>query len=136
MSPKLDEIFSIINGNAFAQDKDRVFTYIEFVKMFGYDNDPNIFITHYKDYVTKWAQVKQEEISINDQDFVFAKLVEILKSITLDYSSYEEQDFISHINLNNKAHLKALSALYSRKIREITEFYRKKLEKDKIYIHI
>ena len=126
MNPQLNEIFSIINGNTFAKDKDRVFTYIEFVKMFGYDNDPNVFITYYKEYVTRWAALKNQEISVSDEDFIFSKLVEILKSITLDYSSYEEQDFISHINLSNKAHLKALSALYSRKIREITEFYRKK----------
>jgi hypothetical protein len=55
-----------------------------------------------------------------------SKMIDILKSITLDYSSYEEQDFIAHMDLTNKTHLKALSALYSRKIREITEFYRKK----------
>ena len=69
MNPKLDEIFSIINGNTYAQDKDRVFTYIEFVKMFGYDNDPNIFITYYKEYVTRWAQIKHEEINITDEEF-------------------------------------------------------------------
>ena len=53
-------------------------------------------------------------------------MIEILKSITLDYSSYEEQDFIANIDLTNKEHLKALLAIYSRKIRQITEFYRKK----------
>lgn len=126
MNPTLDEIQSIINGNSLAKDKDRVFTYIEFVKMFGYDNDPNIFINYYKEYVTRWSEVKHANISVTDEQFVFSKLVEILKSITLDYSSYEEQDFIAHINLHNKSHLKALSSLYSRKIREITEFYRKK----------
>ena len=125
-NPAIEEIFSVINGHVFAKDKDRVFTYIEFVKMFGYDNDPNTFITFYKDYVSRWANLKKSEINITDEEFVASKLIEILKSITLDYSSYEEQDFIAHINLNNKAHLKALSALYSRKIREITEFYRKK----------
>ena len=126
MNPELDAIESIINGFSYAKDKDRVFTYIEFVKMFGYENNPNLFISVYKDYVTRWATIKKHSIQISDTDFVFAKLVEILKSITLDYSSYEEQDFIAHINLNNKAHIKALSSLYSRKIREITEFYRKK----------
>lgn len=126
MNPQLNEINSIINGNTYAKDKDRVFTYIEFVKMFGYDNNPNIFITYYKEYVTRWASLKRNEISISDEDFIYSKLIDILKSITLDYSSYEEQDFISHIDLSNKSHLKALSAIYSRKIREITEFYRKK----------
>jgi hypothetical protein len=90
MNPTLDEIHSIINGDTKAQDKDRVFTYIEFVKMFGYDNNSNIFINYYKEYVTKWAAVKKSEIELDDKEFVFSKLVEILKSITLDYSSYEE----------------------------------------------
>ena len=135
MNPSLDEIFSIINGDTFAKDRDRVFTYIEFVKMFGFDNDPNIFINYYKEYVTRWAEIKHQEINVSDEEFVFSKLVEILKSITLDYSSYEEQDFISHINLNNKAHLKALSSLYSRKIREITEFYRKKRNESSLVVN-
>ena len=126
MNPVLDDIQSIINGYSNAKDKDRVFTYIEFVKMFGYDNDTNIFISAYKDYVTQWSIVKKDSITLSDEDFVMSKMVEVLKSITLDYSSYEEQDFISHIDLNNKEHLKGLTALYSRKIREITEFYRKK----------
>lgn len=135
MNPHLDEIFSIINGHAFAKDKDRVFTYIEFVKMFGYENNPNVFIGYYKEYVIRWAAIKHEEITVTDDEFVFSKLIEILKSITLDYSSYEEQDFIAHINLNNKAHLKALSAIYSRKIREITEFYRKKRNESVLVVH-
>lgn len=126
MNPVLADIKSIINGHDFAKDKDRVFTYIEFVKMFGFENDPNIFITHYKEYVTRWAALKKEDIKISDADFIMSKMVDILKSITLDYSTYEEQDFIAHIDLTNKQHLKALSALYSRKIRQITEFYRKK----------
>lgn len=90
MNPELEAVSSIINGNHFAKDKDRVFTFIEFIKMFGYQNDPNIFITYYKDYLIRWAAVKKQEISISDDEFVFSKLVEILKSITLDYSSYEE----------------------------------------------
>lgn len=135
MNPVLADIKSIINGHDFAKDKDRVFTYIEFVKMFGYENDTNTFITHYKDYVTQWASLKKESINISDADFVMSKLVDILKSITLDYSSYEEQDFIAHIDLTNKSHLKALTALYSRKIREITEFYRKKRNESVLVVH-
>ena len=126
MNPELSDIKSIINGWTNAKDSERVFTYIEFTKMFGYDNAVQTFITSYKDYVTQWAKIKKQSITLNDDDFILSKMVDILKAITLDYSSYEEQDFIAHINLSNKSHLKALTALYSRKIREITEFYRKK----------
>ena len=117
MNPVLEDITSIINGFSNAKDKERVFTYIEFVKMFGYDNDTNIFISAYKDYVTQWAIVKKDSITLSDNDFVMSKMVEVLKSITLDYSSYEEQDFIAHIDLTNKDHLKGLTAFYSKKIR-------------------
>jgi hypothetical protein len=90
MNPRLEDIESIINGYEFAKDKNRVFTYIEFVKMFGYDNDANVFINQYKTYVNRWANIKKETINVSDDDFVLGKMVEILKSITLDYSSYEE----------------------------------------------
>lgn len=126
MITALDNIESIINGYDFAKDKDRVFTYIEFVKMFGFEHNSETFITFYKEYVTRWASIKKQEITLSDEDFVLSKMIEILKSITLDYSSYEEQDFIANIDLTNKEHLKALLAIYSRKIRQITEFYRKK----------
>lgn len=87
---ELEKIESIINGYDFAKDKDRVFTYIEFVKMFGFEHNSDTFITFYKEYVTKWANVKNEEIILSDEEFVLTKMIEILKSITLDYSSYEE----------------------------------------------
>lgn len=103
--------------------------------MFGYDNDANVFINQYKTYVNRWSNVKKETINVSDDDFVMGKMVEILKSITLDYSSYEEQDFIANIDLTNKSHIKALCALYSRKIRQITEFYRKKRNESVLIVH-
>jgi hypothetical protein len=35
--------------------------------MFGYDNDPNIFINYYKEYVTRWSEVKHANISVTDE---------------------------------------------------------------------
>jgi hypothetical protein len=70
--------------------------------------------------VTAWANIKKTSISVSDDDFIMSRMIDILKSITLDYSNYEEQDFIAHLDLSNKNHLKALSALFSRKIRQIT----------------
>ena len=133
VNPLLSEIDSIINGNSYASDNERVFTFIEFVKQFGYDNDPNIFVTAYKDYVTKWGEVKKTSITHSD-DFVLEKMIDVLKSITLDYSTYEEQDFISHIDFTNSDQLKGLCALYSRKIKQISEFYRKKRNESSLIV--
>ena len=89
-NPKLDEIISIINGIDYAKDYDRAFTYIEFVKCFGYENNVEVFIKEYKEYLIRWAKCKKESITQTNEEFVNSKLVDILKSITLDYSSYEE----------------------------------------------
>jgi hypothetical protein len=58
--------------------------------MFGFSNDVNTFIVDYKDYVSTWAKLKGESLQISDKEFVASKMIDILKSITLDYSSYEE----------------------------------------------
>lgn len=126
MNPLLTEVYSIINGYSDAKDNERVFTFIEFVKQFGYENDSDVFISAYKDYVTQWSIVKKDSITETTEDFVTTRLIDVLKSITLDYSSYEEQDFISHVDLTNTQHLMGLCALYSRKIKQIAEYYRAK----------
>lgn len=126
MNPLLTEVYSIINGYSDAKDNERVFTFIEFVKQFGYENDSDVFISAYKDYVTQWSIVKKNSITESTEDFVTTRLIDVLKSITLDYSSYEEQDFISHVDLSNTQHLMGLCALYSRKIKQIAEYYRAK----------
>ena len=122
----LDELNSFINDSVNAKDTERVFTFIEFIKEFGYENSSEVFIQFYKEYLTLWSNKKRDEITKSDRDFVMEKMIDILKSITLDYSSYEEQDFIAHVDWTNKDHIRGLVSYYSRKIREITEFYRKK----------
>ena len=122
----LSEICSFINDSSLAKDNERVFTYIEFVKEFGYDNSPDTFLSFYKEYLSTWNNKKKNELKKDNDDFVSEKMMEILKSITLDYSSYEEQDYISNVDWNDINQVKGLVTYYSRKIREITEFYRKK----------
>ena len=122
----LDELNSFINDSTTAKDNERVFTFIEFIKEFGYENSSEVFVQYYKDYLTLWSNKKKDNITKTDKEFVMEKMIDILKSITLDYSSYEEQDFIAHIDWSNKDHIRGMVSYYSRKIREITEFYRKK----------
>ena len=130
----LSELKSYINDASGAKDNERVFTFIEFVKDFGYDNSSEVFLEYYREYLTLWNNKKKGDIKKSDDDFVLEKMTNILKSITLDYSSYEEQDFIAHIDWSNKDHIRAMISYYSRKIREITEFYRKKRNESHLII--
>lgn len=125
IKPLLSEIKSVVNETPGAKDTSRAFTYIEFVKEFGYGDDPDDFIVLYKDYLIKWNQRNNGDTTLSNEEFVQEKMIQILKTITLDYSSYEEQDFIANLDWENPNHLRAVLPLYCRKIREITEFYRK-----------
>lgn len=122
----LENIISVINNDDNAKDRDRVFTFIEFIKLYGFENDSNTFLTIYKDYITQWANIKKVNIDIDTQSFVKIKMIDILKSITLNYTSYEEQDFIANIDWTNDLHIKSIIPIFSKRIKEIGAFYRKK----------
>lgn len=123
----LEKIDSIINGNKNALDKDKAFTFIEFIKAFGFENNPDSFFVEYKQYLNDWADVKSvADLNKTKEEYVREKMADTLKSITLNYSSYEEQDFIAHIDWTNQTQIASLIPLYVRKIIQICEFYRKK----------
>ena len=122
----IDDIDSIINGNNLAIDSQRAWTFIEFVKMSGLPNNSDTFLTEYKNYLTRWSSKKGEDTQLSESEFVRQKMVDILKSITMTYSSYEEQQFIASLDWTDQEQVKSVIPLYVRKIREICEFYRKK----------
>lgn len=122
----LDSIASVINNSPYAVDKDRALTFIEFIKQFGFGNSQETFLTTYKEYLTQWANKKNDDTILSDEEFVRQKMIEILKSITLTYSSYEEQQFIGSLDWANIEEIKTVIPLYVRKIKEICEFYRQK----------
>lgn len=122
----LERLTSVINNSVNAQDNDRAFTFIEFVKLYGFDKSETVFLGDYKDYLTAWAAKKNENTTQSDEEFVREKLYDILKSITLTYSSYEEQQYIGSIDWTNIEQIKQVIPLYVRKIREVCEFYRTK----------
>lgn len=121
-------INSVINGYMSAGDNTRPYTYIEFIKLYGFEHNADNFIKLYQDYLTLWAQNSREDAVTSDKDFVKNKMIDILKSITLTYSTFEEQDFIANIDWTDDSQIKSVIPFYIRKIQEITEYYRKKRE--------
>lgn len=126
MSDSLDNLYSLINGYNDAKDSDRVFTFIEFIKEFGFENSSDTILGLYKKYLTDWANVKKRNDFVDDRAYVKEALTDTLKSITLTYSSYEEQDFLSTLNWEDDNHKKAMIPFFAEKIKSICDFYRKK----------
>lgn len=126
INPSVSTIQSVINGFTDAKDSQRAFTYTEFVKEWGFGDEVDDFIVNYQDYLIKWNETQNFDNRITNEQFVEERLIDILKGITIDYASYEEQDFIANLDWTNHEHIRNVIPLYCRKIREITEFYRKK----------
>lgn len=126
MAALLNKIYSIINGKTDAKDSERAFTFIEFIKEFGYDNSTSTFLDKYKDYLSLWSSKKSESLVKSDEEFVRQNLIDTLKSIVLTYSSYEEQDFIANIDWENPDHQRAIVPFFAEKIKNICDFYKNK----------
>ena len=122
----LQNLYSIINNKFDAKDSSRSFTFIEFVKEFGFDNTTSSFLNDYKQYLSLWADKKSDSLKMSDAEYVRNSLIETLKSIVLTYSSYEEQDFISNIDWNNEMHRRAIIPFFANKIKKICDFYKTK----------
>lgn len=121
----IENLPSVINDTVNALDNQRAFTFIEFVKVSGEQNEDDSIIALYKDYLTKWTE-KQKFDASEQKDFVQARVVELLKTITLTYSSYEEKQFISQLDWSNIENIKTIIPLYVKRINEICNFYRQK----------
>lgn len=126
MNASLTNLYSLINGYTDAKDTERVFTFIEFIKEFGFDNSSDLILTLYREYLILWSNTKKRNDFIDDKDYVKEALTDTLKSITLSYSSYEEQDFLANIDWNNMYHKRAIIPFFARKIKEICDFYKQK----------
>lgn len=125
MTSSLDSLYSIINSYNNASDSSRAFTFIEFIKEFGYENSPNSFLEYYALYLQRWNKTKVNS-SLNDKEFVRNSIIDTLKGIVLNYSSYEEQDFLANLDLNDKSQLKAILPFFAEKIKEVCELIKKK----------
>lgn len=128
MAALLSNFYSIINGKSDAKDKAAAFTFIEFIKEFGYDNTSTYFLNDYKEYLIQWASVANNSINSNEEEFIRKNLIETLKSIIITYSSYEEQDFIANIDWEDEQQKKAIIPFFAKKIKELCDFYKSKRE--------
>ena len=135
MAVLLKNIYSIINDKHDAKDFERAFTFIEFIKEFGYDNSTASFINDYKTYLSLWTNKKESEKDKSDIEFIRENLIDTLKSIVLTYSSYEEQDFIANIDWDNEMHRKAIVPFFAEKIKSICDFYKSKRQEAHLIIN-
>jgi hypothetical protein len=118
---------SIINPNVEtndALDNTSPFSFFDFLKYTKGTYTPAEYNTFYTSYLTKWSQTKKttKPTSI----FITEQYIDLLKDISLNYTTEAEKRFISNIDFENPLDLDVALPFYTKKIKEIILFYKQK----------
>lgn len=133
---KITPINSIINPDT--QEKDYLdrmapFSFFDFLKNINANLSPLQLNDLYVDYIKKWNIEKSNSIE-ESSNVIQERYLSLLKDITLKYSTLDEKRFLSNIDLNDPCDLDIIIPFYSKKIREVCDFYSQKREKLKFKI--
>jgi hypothetical protein len=126
-------LYSITNTNVAATDhldSQSPFDFYSFLRYSTQDLPPDHVNDAYQKYLVNWGSVKNYNAAQSIQ-LVKDRYVELLKDITLNYLTYEERRFINAVKrdgLSDASDLDIIIPFYSRKLREICNFYANKRE--------
>ena len=122
---------SIINPNTQAKDYLDLynpFSFFDFLKYINSDISPLKINNLYIEYIKLWGEVKNNtKNQINET--IQERYVELIKEITIKYTTLEEKRFIANIDYADETELDIILPFYSKKIIEICNFYADKREK-------
>ena len=124
---------SIINPNT--QDKDYLdlynpFSFFDFLKYINVDISPLQVNNLYIEYIKLWEETKNNTKNQINQT-IQERYLELIKEITLKYTTIEEKRFLSNIDYTDETELDIILPFYSKKIVEICNFNADKREKIK-----
>ncbi len=133
---KITPINSIINPDTEEKDyldKMAPFSFFDFLKHINVNLSPLQTNDLYVDYIKQWNIVKNNTKEESD-NVIQERYLSLLKDITLKYSTLDEKRFLSNIDFNDPYDLDIVIPFYSKKIREVCDFYSQKREKLKFKI--
>lgn len=131
---------SITNPNSVKTDvKDSIqpYTFIEFSTRASANTDVNNILSLYKEYLAEWANIKNKNQQVIDSKILLKEqIIDLLKIITISYSTPEEQAFLANLNWDFDnissagAKEQARNAIYAalpifvKRIKDIATFYK------------
>lgn len=125
---------SITNPNASdIKDNNAPFSFTDFLKYTNNLYTPTIYNELYIDYIKRWYNTKNE-ISVSEEEFVQKQYIELLKEITLTYTSEDERRYLQNVNFDDPEDLEIIIPFYTRKIKEIVLFYKERRDKLKFVV--
>lgn len=127
-------LYSITNADVTSSeqlDAQSPFDFYNFLKFSKQELTPIQYNDAYQKYLVEWSNVKKYNATQTVQ-LVRERYVELLKDVTLNYLTYEERRFISAVKsegFSNSIDVDIIIPFYSRKLREICNFYKNKRER-------
>lgn len=120
---------SIINPNIESYDyldAQSPFSFFDYLKYTKTEGSPQQINDLYLDYLREWNVVKGTLTIVNET--IKDRYVELIKEITLKYTTSDEKRFLSNIDFNDPLDLDIILPFYSKKINEVCNFYAQKRE--------
>ena len=108
-----------------ALDKFAPYSYLKFIQTVSESYQPDTLVAFYNDYVNKW-NIKSNKKATNEKDEIIARYQNFLQDITLNFTTNAERTFLTQINFENPHDLEIAMSFYSKKIRDIISYYKRK----------
>ena len=127
---------SITNPNVVvrdALDANTPLSFLSFIKTMDVSFNPSKNQDYYTTYLKAWNFVKNTKTA-DDNSVIIERYREFIRDINLEYTTLEEQKFLSKLDFNDPLDLDIAIPFYSRKLIEISEYYNKKRDEAKFRI--
>jgi hypothetical protein len=118
--------YSIVNNSVDAKDYESPYSFLTFIQYHNFSNiDSNEELKLYQQYINDWAKIKK--IKNNEEKIIIRDAyVNLLREITLNFSSEEEKRFILNANFEDESDLDIIIPFFIQKIKQISFYYKEK----------
>ena len=107
---------------AYSEKLNKPLPYLEWVQTVSssVSTEPDLF-RKYNEYVNDWYKSKDASVA-TDKSIIVGLYKDLLKQITLNYTTVDEQRFLSNINYDDPAELDIIVPYFATKIKHVTQY--------------
>lgn len=118
-------LYSIVNPKNLITflDSTNPYSFNDFLKYTNENYSPTIYNDFYLFYINAWYEAKNNT-TVGQQDFVVQQYINLIKEISLTYTTNDEKRFLSNIDFNSLDDLEIVIPFYSAKIKDIVLYFK------------
>ena len=107
---------------AYSEKLNKPLPYLEWVQTVSssVSVEPDLF-RKYNEYVNDWYKSKDVS-AVTDKSIIVGLYKDLLKQITLNYTTVDERRFLSNINYDDPAELDIIVPYFATKIKHVTQY--------------